>query len=151
GTPLEALPSAMRIRLRVAGVAAILALGVAAPASAEPPGMPAPAPIQPMPPAGSARAATVGNAGADSSERNGLFIDANLLVGQETILAGNLQLGWMFGSHIGVFGSLGGLVAEYSGSTFKAIGVRFSEGPVFAETQFAWLTTVSDNDCDLDE
>jgi hypothetical protein len=139
----------MGIRFCVAGVVVILTLGVAVPASAEPPGMTAPAPNQPMPPAGFAGAGSLGIAGADSSERNGLFIDASLLFGQEAILAGNLQLGWMFGSHLGVFGSLGGLVGEDLGAGFKAIGMRFSEGSVFAEAQFAWLTPSSD--CDSDE
>lgn len=62
---------------------------------------------------------------------------------------GDLQIGWMINSHIGVFGSVGGIVVEEGGAGLKGIGVRLATGPVFADARFAWLSESSG--CEFDD
>jgi hypothetical protein len=149
GTGLEA-SRVMRIR-GPSGVVVVLALAVSVPALAGPAVVTAPTPPQPAqgPPGSAAGAGTgaSGNAVAFGRERFGPFVDASVY-GGEGLMYGDLQMGWMINSHIGVFGSFGGVVAEEGGAGLKGIGVRLANGPVFAEARLDWLSVSSD--CDLD-
>jgi hypothetical protein len=143
----------MHIRVR-SGVVVVLALAVAvsAPALAEPAAVTAPALPQPeAPSSGSAAriaAGPAGNAAAFGPERLGPFVDVSVS-GGEGLMYGDLQVGWMINSHVGVFGSVGGVVAEEGGAEVKGIGVRLASGPVFADARFAWLS--SSNGCEFDD
>ena len=156
----------------VAGLVSILVLGAAIPASAQLPASTTdPAPEQGMPPPAGPDAAWTtgpatpantasrapgyqhpgagGTADASGAERNGVFARASLAINPKDAMIGNLQAGWMFGSQVGVFGSIGAIVVDDGGAAFKGVGVRLSSGAGFAEAQIAWLTNL--DDCDSDE
>lgn len=142
----------MHIRVR-SGVVVVLALSVAVsvPALAQPAAVTAPVPPQPeAPSSGSAAGAGAGPSGdavAFGQERFGPFVDLSVS-GGEGLMYGDLQIGWMINAHIGVFGSIGGVVAEEGGAGLKGIGVRLASGPVFADARLAWASSSS---CGVDE
>lgn len=129
----------MRTR-RVAGLAAILLLGAAAPASA-----------QVMPLAGSTRpprTEPAGNAGQDSGDRDAAFVIGELGRAGDGMLAIDLQLGWMVTPWLGVFASLGGYWGTDTDTRLSGVGVRLASGPVFVEGRIVSKRVSSD--CDLD-
>jgi hypothetical protein len=129
----------MRTR-RVAGLAAILLLGAAVPASA-----------QVMPLAGSTRpprTEPAGNAVQDGADRDAAFVIGGLGRAGDGMLAIDLQLGWMVTPWLGVLASLGGYWGTDTDTSLRGVGVRLASGPVFVEGQIVSKRVSSD--CDFD-
>jgi hypothetical protein len=107
----------------------------AAPAIGPPGRMPVAAPIE--------RAAT-------ADDRDGVFFAGSLGVG--LVVMADLRVGWMIGSRVSVFASLGAaavLVDDGYGANLIGAGVRLWNGAGFIEGRFAEASWQPE--CDLDE
>lgn len=133
----------MRIRHRVAGVLAIAVLAIAVPASAQP-GMTAP--TSPPPPGPGAPPGS-GNAGTAPVEHQGPFVGFGLDVGPQSVLVGDVQVGWMIAPWVGVFVSLSGLLVDDGAAHLRGAGLRLASGVAFAEARILSVSSF-DRECD---
>jgi hypothetical protein len=137
----------MHTRHRSAGVLAIAVLAIALPASAQvPPGMTPPTSPAPVGP-GAGPAPGTGNAGADPVERQGPFVAVGIDAAPQSVLVGDVQVGWMIAPWFGVFVSLSGLLVEESAAHLRGAGLRLASGAAFAEARILSVNFF-DRECD---
>lgn len=135
----------MHIRHRVVGVFAIAVLAIAVPAFAQP-GMTVPTSPSPAGPSAGPTPGT-GNAGADPVERQGPFVAVGIDAGPQSVLVGDVQVGWMIAPWVGVFVSLSGLLVEESAAHLRGAGLRLASGAAFAEVRILSVNFF-DRECD---